>query len=1272
MSFPFSSSSSGAPPALSLTPDFSPSPSPISTLPTDPSLASGLQSILNSLPAAPAIDPGKVLSGATSLGAPSASTLPSILPFLPVGGQPFSAGNPAALKAYAKKYTTLLPMLQSAGIAPQYINALSQYDAARVSGGTAPLNNDQTLKALQSAITKSAATPAPQTPWWNVPVNAFHDLSNIVSSVPQIPGVLLRDVTHAGEIPGDISKALATPGGLGGKAEALSTVPGINLVPGVHTLADVLAGHFSDIATHPISTTLDVLPAAHSLGLGERLAGSVAGDVARQATDAAGSTRLGQLAKTLWGNESRQLAITASGVVDSVKQSLNPAVASPEILDNLAKDSVRWAQTWHDQLPDERVRYLTDAAERGTWASDPTITDSEQAALSQYRTITDRYARYGVDHDLLTMQAWLGGQEVFTPEQAARLVQGQKVVQRYQAFTPVANAIRAAFRPLTDESRYAALTDTPESVQSLISGAHDYINSPATAASKRSLLQGIAHVHDTYGFTLPDNYRSLVNSGQFSQALDSVDGSVMPSLNPSAPDQLKVAPWLEQSKKYTDAGLARVRSSFDYRQIATSPARWSPIVEDAVKARVGEALRSRGFLVTDNPNYDLYNHYYQDGLYSHAIADGLITTKELSGWMNEARQTVLDAKAGGLDPLFMHRVGNAQANEVNFPKPLRTIQDHYVANPKQVRARTMYSAPYVHDLSVGLTHQGLEWLNMRNAKSFLQEFLRTAPKDSEVTAPFARTEASLRAQYDGSGRAMKMISPTVDHDSAVKAAIDREWVKYPVETLSQDVKDAIGVQHSSEPGTPYISRPVYNNLRMFIRPPDLPHAFDLPTNVFRNSVLAFSPRWHLNSMVSGMILTAAQTDLGVFKYLKDASEAAKAAEVGDYSKLPEGTPSSFTQTYGSTRDPLVEWNQARVGGKMAEWWNQLQEKSQAVNAASTASSALIRKSFSLGGFFHDTYRTMAYLYGTDKALTAGHTAEEAAQIGEQLARKTIMTWDSMTPAERVILKSVFPFYGFTQHILRYAYHYPIDHPFRASVVSSVARTELADLGTGLPQSLLGSMFLGHPDLNGNYKTVNVGSLNPFRDVANYMTLAGFLKGANPLLSTALEQVGVDLSQGGTNLYPNVSFDPDTGRLTASHPNPLTNLLYNTIPQSELLTGLLDKGSEIQTLALQNPGAGFRLALAQAGLPVLYKTTNIPETAYKAEVARESAQSTTLSSAINSGNWRAALAYPQLRPILGQFSQLQQTEDLSHYNTSQQLDQMQQLIAATVGSGGGQG
>ena len=319
------------------------------------------------------------------------------------------------------------------------------------------------------------------------------------------------------------------------------------------------------------------------------------------------------------------------------------------------------------------------------------------------------------------------------------------------------------------------------------------------------------------------------------------------------------------------------------------------------------------------------------------------------------------------------------------------------------------------------------------------------------------------------------------------------------------------------------------------------------------------------------------------------------------------------------------------------------------------------KSFHMNSFVDDAYRVASYLYEHDKQLKAGADTATAAANAEALIRKTFMQWDRATPIERSTFRMLFPFYTWAHHIIQYSLKYPMDHPFRAGVVSAFSRNELKDLGTGLPQSLMASLFLGHPDAHGNITSIQLSGMNPFRDVANYMTLGGWLGAMNPAISTVLEQAGVQTQ--GSNLYPNLQYDPQTGRLKATHPNFLQNLIYNTIPQTQLLSGLLDHTSELQDLMARDRGAGTRLALGQLGMPVLWRQYNLPQEAFKAELAREKSATDTQTQALQTGQWESAARTPSLQPLFGQLDALQRAG--MQFNPAQQISQMNQLIAARV-------
>jgi hypothetical protein len=215
---------------------------------------------------------------------------------------------------------------------------------------------------------------------------------------------------------------------------------------------------------------------------------------------------------------------------------------------------------------------------------------------------------------------------------------------------------------------------------------------------------------------------------------------------------------------------------------------------------------------------------------------------------------------------------------------------------------------------------------------------------------------------------------------------------------------------------------------------------------------------------------------------------------------------------------------------------------------------------------------------------------------------------------------------------------------------------------------LNSFFLGHPDKDGHVTSINIGGMNPFRDAANYMTLTGFLSGVNPLFQTVLNLAGVEPSRPGTNLYPNLRYDPESGRLTDSAPNPLSTLLTNVVPQAGILTGLLDSSSEMQELFRFDPATGMRFLASTSGVPVLWRDLSVHEEQFKAELRRDEAMSRVLSDALRTGDWTTAATYPQLRPVLGQVQVLQgqSAEKYARLNP-QTIQQLQNTLAQRFAS-----
>jgi len=859
----------------------------------------------------------------------------------------------------------------------------------------------------------------------------------------------------------------------------------------------------------------------------------------------------------------------------------------------------------------------------------------------------ERISQQAVDTGLLA-QVELGGlMEYVTPAQARKITTRRSSVETMRRFATVRSLIGSS----PDAQTLAQVWS--EQVRPYV------LNDTIRLGERDRLLRGLRVAMQDAGYRAPKITKLTgKNVGAMIDEFDNWTGDPLPrALNRQ---QLKARDtWLIETRKMTPARAERFAAQVAEREAAFTPGRWKSFIDEQVreKARGVEAVAS------DLPP-ELVESYLANGRWSEMVRAGLIRQEDLAGWVREAQQTMNDLRAAGHEPVFVHRVRPGAAHSINNPAPLRGLDKQRVGNPSQVKERMFDSGAYVHDLGVSLSHQALEWVNRRANTTFLRDFLRTTPLDGETVAPFARSYDDLVRQYAGVGRARQGLNPLTDPLEAIDRRIGKEWVRFDPKGLPDDIRADLGfTKNFPEADLPYVPRSLMKNLEWLIRPPELGKLVDAPMAAFRTSVVALSPRAQVNNVIGGFIMLQAQTGPGIWGKFRPALEMMRRVHAGE---AIDDMSATFRNTFGSTARELLAMNdearlQFAAGTKLAELWGQVQD-----SKPRQIGRTVVEKSLGLNAFFDDLYRTTAYLYEYDKNLTKGMSREAAQAAGETLARKTLMSWDSMTPMERTIMRSIFPFYNFAGHLIRYVSRYPGDHPLRAAVMSTIARNELEDLGTGLPQTFLNSFFLGHPDEHGHVKTINIGGMNPFRDAASYMTLAGFLSGVNPIFQTVLNLAGVEPSRPGTNLYPNLRYDPETGRLSEAAPNPLTTLLTNTVPQAGVLTGLLDRSSEMQELFRFDPATGMRFLASTAGVPILWRDMDVNQEQFKAELRRDEAMQRVLSDALRSGDWTTAAQYEQLRPVLGQVGALQagSGERYARLNPDT-IEQMQNLILSQV-------
>jgi hypothetical protein len=334
--------------------------------------------------------------------------------------------------------------------------------------------------------------------------------------------------------------------------------------------------------------------------------------------------------------------------------------------------------------------------------------------------------------------------------------------------------------------------------------------------------------------------------------------------------------------------------------------------------------------------------------------------------------------------------------------------------------------------------------------------------------------------------------------------------------------------------------------------------------------------------------------------------------------------------------------------------------------AGAAGAKVVAGSYAANALIDDMWRSAAYLYGQDKALTKGMTAAEAAAKGVEHARSAFMQWDTLTPLERSVIRSVFPFYSWANFVVRQSAQLVADHPWRVSVASNIANAEMEDLGSGLPKQLLDMFFIGDPDENGNVKGINLQVGNPFRDIGTMAGLAGFLtpwedggsaagvtSQLNPILGSFLRSMGVDPQQGLPELYSDLNYDPVTGQLKTETPSMALGFLESILPQTRTLTALTGWNQEFRATAQRNPAAAGQMLLGSLGISTPMREVNVNEQAIKTENRRYRSMEMDRQEALKTGNWSMMDKWPGLAAYGEQMRALEQQGQLEELKVPDQ-------------------
>lgn len=708
---------------------------------------------------------------------------------------------------------------------------------------------------------------------------------------------------------------------------------------------------------------------------------------------------------------------------------------------------------------------------------------------------------------------------------------------------------------------------------------------------------------------------------------------------------------------------------------------------DAQREIDGELTRKvRGYLKTlrdfhravyDNPTdnwrdmrYQVYTQHLIDGLHNAELIEA--TEKRL----NIPQERIDEIKQ---DPQRLREAVKVTVDDV-FDNPANWNPELVEHASIAAKAAERSAIDEVNKLRV----EGWEpeWIPAVNPKDRPSMGVRANLGTDHVDVAFRRSNQMVNTRYDLEAAASKGLTQALRRDANIQL-LDDIAPQVMTGTQLRDQMDAMGVLEGFDPTAEHlehayakklealgltefnpiekfkVNMPRWEGERLFL-PTGIKKAldkmmdmqaktglgvYDKATDLFRFSILGLSPRYTAHIDAGGMMMLALRSTPYMPSMLMKA-----------YRAMKDGTIPLDTFTHpseeGYSRLARATQEHARASGKQGAFLA-LQEhigtvqkvalsKASPVHWLKAAADLNMRHT----RFMNNLYRATAYLDYAAKAERRGTftdeltgeevqmTKERAMAEGQQHAIDVFGDMRLMSPMERQFMPKVFPFWGWTRHILSYVSSYPVDHPWRAMILSLMAYENSADVPKGLPERLQFLFFFGSPNAQGNVTAVDTRFLDPFRDTANYASLGGWLEGLNPAPLALLSMTDPSIVYGSNQLYPNLSYDQFYGIQTAgTQGTPLTGL-EQFIPQAGVLPIIGDamadavkKAGSWRQLAGSNPNEFYKHIFEDLNIPFAQiQKINVKQIAAQDEVARYDVAKAAAENAFSTGNFALLNGY----------------------------------------------
>lgn len=373
--------------------------------------------------------------------------------------------------------------------------------------------------------------------------------------------------------------------------------------------------------------------------------------------------------------------------------------------------------------------------------------------------------------------------------------------------------------------------------------------------------------------------------------------------------------------------------------------------------------------------------------------------------------------------------------------------------------------------------------------------------------------------------------------------------------------------------------------------------YDKPMRLWKDQVLALSPRWHVNNIIGNMVTATAGGGIDPITYGRNFYRATKILKAmhddGRLAKLQEADPEGAQ--IALTLDPRI--HQGSEGAALGPGTELNVDSGPRLKRISP--SRLVRGykkvtqgSYEFNGFVDDASRLSIFLTER-KRMTDAQLAEWVRRnpdlgyhfgegkggldgIRDELAvrqsLKVAGDFTRLSPFERQVVRRVLPFYPWMRHITKLALRMPVTAPVRTAWLMHLA----AIFGEPPAFPFLSAYVpvgAERPDQSRSY--LHVGNVNPFNDIAygsqgsSDFSLtdipAGVLSQVSPAISTGVGlATGIDLRTGQQITRPAGTYNLDaygrdsrTPLLAPSRWGEAAGYLSNLLPAHRVARAALD-------------------------------------------------------------------------------------------------------------------